>query len=187
MTHNMDRRTLLGLSATVLGGTLTGCLENAPTRDESTETQGDDHTDTDMTSSANGDDNSNVTESTDSPSSDDGSNGASAIGETSFEVLGTPNVAEETATVTFDDGTVTVSGMIMGNNACYTARLDDTTIEDGTLVVSVESYEDAAEDEGCATVVIFIEYEAIVEMQGALPASVRVEHNGEQVTSVQSP
>lgn len=180
-TQCMERRSLLTISATLMGGLLAGCLGDAVRQDDASEPQAGEHTDTDMTDSGNGDESPDRTEPTDSSSSDPRTDGGPTIGEMSFEVLGKSNAAEESTTVTFDDGSVTVSGTVMGNNACYTARLGDMMIEDGTFVVDIESYENAGEDEGCATVIVFIEYEAIVEIHGPLPESVRVEHNGKEV------
>lgn len=104
--------------------------------------------------------------------------------ETRFKVLdSSQDSTEESAIVKVGDGTVTVTGTIVGNTACYTARLDGVTIEEGELVVRVESYDDREEDEMCPEVIIGIEYEAVVEFDDEVPASVRVEHNGEPVAT----
>lgn len=162
---------------------MVGCLGDAASNEDPSESQDDEHTDTDMTDSGNGDESPGETEPTDSSSSDPRTDGVPSIRETSFEILGKSNAAEESTTLTFDDGSVTVSGAIMGNNACYTARLGNMMVEDGTLVVDIESYENAGEDKSCATVIVFIQYEAIVEIHGPPPGSARVEHNGKEVTT----
>jgi hypothetical protein len=112
----------------------------------------------------------------------DNGNEGSDIVETRFEIIGESGTGPESASVTVEDGTVIVTGTIRGNNGCYTARLAETTIEDDALVVGIESYEDADEDQDCTMAIVYIEYEATVEVHGEGPASVRVEHNGERVT-----
>jgi len=102
--------------------------------------------------------------------------------ETGFEIVDESGTGPESASVTVEDRTVTVNGTIRGNNGCYTARLAETTIEDDALVVRIESYEDADEDQDCTMAIVYIEYEATVEVHGEGPGSVLVEHNGERVT-----
>lgn len=105
-----------------------------------------------------------------------------------FRVLSdNPSTAEEAASVTVEDRMVTVTGTIVGNNSCYTARLDETTVEEGRLVVRIASYEDADANEGCADALIGITYEASVEFESEPPTSVRVEHNGEPVATTSEP
>jgi hypothetical protein len=90
--------------------------------------------------------------------------------------------------VTFDDGAVIVTGIVRGDNGCYTARLGAAVVDDGRrLVVDIESYEDAPENGGCTGALVFLEYEAVVQLRNGLPASVRVEHDGERVTAEPSP
>jgi hypothetical protein len=110
----------------------------------------------------------------------------SDIMETNFELVEESGTGPESAAVTVDDGTVTVTGTIRGNNGCYTARLAGAAIEDDALVVSIESYEDAEDDQDCTMAIIYLEYEASVEIRGEVPTSVRVEHNGERVAIEES-
>ncbi|MEF8841333.1 MAG: hypothetical protein V5A62_06860 [Haloarculaceae archaeon] len=120
------------------------------------------------------------------PTRSDGSGDGdgSSVRDTSFEVLDVRSSSEdETTSVTFEDGTITVSGTIGGNNGCYTARLADATVGDGTLTVSVESYEDAGEGRDCTQALVVIEYRATVTTDGNPPASVTVEHGGNVVSS----
>lgn len=106
--------------------------------------------------------------------------------ETRFEVHDIDTgILEESATVEFEDGTVIVTGAILGSNTCYTARLGTVAVDDRTLLVGVESYEDLGENEGCYDAIVGVEYETTVEIHGDLPESVRVEHNGEHVTTEQ--
>ncbi|HKL30132.1 MAG TPA: hypothetical protein VJ898_12820 [Natrialbaceae archaeon] len=111
-----------------------------------------------------------------------GANRGWEIMETGFEIVDESGTGPESASVTVEDRTVTVNGTIRGNNGCYTARLAETTIEDDALVVRIESYEDADEDQDCTMAIVYIEYEATVEVHGEGPGSVLVEHNGERVT-----
>jgi hypothetical protein len=106
---------------------------------------------------------------------------------TGFAILDERGEGEGQASVTVDDGTVTVTGVIRGDNGCYTARLGSAVIDGEQLVVDVESYEDAPSGGGCTGALVFIEYEAVVELRDDLPASVRVEHDGEHVTTEPSP
>ena len=106
----------------------------------------------------------------------------SSIMDTRFEIVEESGTGPESASVTVDDGTVTVTGTIRGNNGCYTARLAETAIDEDALVVGIESYEDADEDQDCTMAIVYLEYEATVEIRGEVPTSVRVEHNGERVT-----
>lgn len=92
---------------------------------------------------------------------------------------------EESASVTIEDQTVTVTGTIRGANTCYTARVDEVRTEDSTLIVAIESYEDVEEGEGCRDSEVGIEYEAVVDVDGDPPTSVRVEHDGEEVETTE--
>lgn len=114
----------------------------------------------------------------------DETTGSGGSDDAHLEVLGmhTGDV-EESASVRFEDDTVTVTGTILGSNTCYTARIDAVTVEDRTLLVAVESYEDVAEGEGCRDARVAIEYQATVEVHEDPPTSVRVEHNGDPVTT----
>lgn len=120
------------------------------------------------------------------PTRSDGSGDGdgSSVRDTSFEVLEVRSSGEEErASVAFEDGSITVTGTIGGNNGCYTARLADATIGDGALTVSVESYEDAGEGRDCTQALVVIEYRATVTTDGTPPASVTVEHGGDVVSS----
>lgn len=90
---------------------------------------------------------------------------------------------EESVSVIFEKNTVTVTGRILGNNTCYTARLQEVKTADRTMLVEIESYEDAGEDGGCFAAEVEIKYELLVEFEGESPASVTVRHNGEVVTT----
>lgn len=158
----MNRRSLFAVG--VLPGLLaTGCLGGPIRSDGSGENDGQD-----------GGTPSGATATDDGPT----------VRDTSLEVLGVRSSSEdERASVTFEDGSVAVTGTIGGNNGCYTARLAGATIVDGTLTVNVESYEDAGEEQDCTQVLVAIEYRATVEVDGTPPASVTVEHDGDVVST----
>ncbi|WP_459194504.1 hypothetical protein [Halosimplex sp. J119] len=87
------------------------------------------------------------------------------------------------ASVAFDEdgGTVTVTGTIWGNDACYTATLADVRLDGGTLTVTVGAESDAGTDTMCAECITEIDYEATVALESALPETVTVvhQHDGE--------
>lgn len=158
----MYRRTLLTVGAPV-GLLLAGCLGGQ------------------SGSGGSGDEGTADDSPTDVTVTDGGSPPAS---ESSFEVLAVrTSDGRETASVTFTPETITVTGTIGGNNGCYTARLGSVTTRDGTLVVNVESYEDAAENQDCTQALVAIEYRSTVDVEGNLPDSVTVRHNGEPVAT----
>jgi len=84
------------------------------------------------------------------------------------------------ATVTLDDGTVTVDGEMRGSDGCTRARLDAATYADGTLTVAVESYEETGGV--CKQCTTSVRYTATVGMTGA-PERVVVTHDGSEVAS----
>ncbi|PSP65897.1 hypothetical protein BRC79_08000, partial [Halobacteriales archaeon QH_8_67_27] len=93
------------------------------------------------------------------------------------------------ASVAFDEAseTVTVTGTIWGNNACYTAVLSGVALDDGTLTVVVASESDAGTDEACAQCITEIGYEVTVTLDGGLPDEVAVVHDtGDEKTRVTS-
>lgn len=179
----MDRRTLLSASLAVIGSTVTGCLEGGGDMGDSNDSGGTtDPTNTNYPEDGDTSDRTN----TDDSSEDERGTTEQTLFEAHFEVLSESYEGEESASVSFDEDTVVVTGIIMGSNGCYTARIDEARIEDNTLAVSVESYENAEEGQDCPTAHIYIEYEATFTLQRDLVESVRVEHNGEHVTTDQS-
>jgi hypothetical protein len=108
---------------------------------------------------------------------------AGTVRDYSFEISGREGSGEEGATVSAEAGTVTVAGTIVGNNGCYTARLDAVEVTDDRLTVAVASEEDAPTNGGCSAALVYLDYRARVEMAGRLPIAVTVEHDGEHVTT----
>lgn len=163
VTKIMKRRTVLVTFGALTGVFVAGCF--GPGQDNGTE---DDDRDPDD-------------DEKDSDQDDqDGNNYHAAR----FEVTGS-NGGEDSASVTFENGSVTVTGTILGNNSCYTARLASVNVENRTLTISVESYEDPPEDAGCMQVIIGIHYEAVVEFDDEPPTKVTVTHNGGEVVTDQ--
>ena len=121
--------------------------------------------------------------STDPPTTD-GDGGSSPALETSFAVSGTRcgNQVDE-ASVSFDDGKVTVEGTTWGNDACYTGRLDSATLDGGTLTVRVVAERPRGEDVGCAQCISEIDYRATIGTPSP-PTKVVVVHRGETVATV---
>jgi hypothetical protein len=82
------------------------------------------------------------------------------------------------ASVDFDEdgATVTVTGTTWGSDACYTAVLSDVSLDGDAATVVVGSESDAGTDTMCAECITEIDYEATVELDGALPRTVTVVH-----------
>ena len=198
----MKRRTLLrGLAA---AGTLTltaGCLADGSPGDQPTDTDEptdtDDPTDTPMpTDDETPTDTSTPTDAGDHVDTVSGTDrdpepsDTPGVTDSSFSVTGSGCGSQtDDASVSFDDGagtvSVSVSGTIWGNDACYTARLADTTYESDTLTVVVASESDAGTDTMCAECITEVDYEATVTFDGALPGKVEVKHrHGDDTSTV---
>lgn len=177
----MKRRAFLTACVVPVGTPLGGCLSDTSDRDDGTSDRND-------TDEPNGSDDAGDSGGGAGTDGEDDAAGP-AIRETRFEVCDVgEGEAGESASVTFEDDAITVVGIITGNNGCYTARIANARIDDNeVLVVAVESYEDADEDEMCTQAIVAIEYKAVVGIDGDLPGSVRVEHDGEHVTTEERP
>jgi hypothetical protein len=162
----MHRRTLLTACSAVLASGGVGCLGDMGTTggpDEDTQTSTATKTEPDETTDTN-----------------------TMTREAQFEVIATSQRSqEETAAVTFGETTIEIEGTIKGRNGCYTARLDEITITDGTLTVAVESYEDREDDEVCTEAIVYIDYQVIAPDAGDSDQfdEVTVTHNGDAVTT----
>lgn len=86
------------------------------------------------------------------------------------------------ATIGRDVPTVTVTGVISGSNACYTAALQRAryAADADELRVDVRSF-DPEEEDICAQCIVAIDYRATFEFEGGLSGTVIVRHNGERV------
>jgi len=82
------------------------------------------------------------------------------------------------ASVSFGSVSVSVPGTVVGNNACYRARLADVSYDaaSGTCRVVIEAF-NASPEEMCAQCITVIDYEATVEFEGGLPDTVEVVHD----------
>lgn len=84
------------------------------------------------------------------------------------------------ATVTREDGTVTVDGTATGNNGCYTAVLERAAFDGDELRVAVTTREEGGDETACIQCIVDIDYEATVDYDGEV-GSVVVTHDGETV------
>ncbi len=93
--------------------------------------------------------------------------------------------ARESASYSFEDGGLHVTGVILGSDACKDADLDSVEYEDGRLVFDVVTVD--AEDAGdaCAEVLTPIRYEAVVEITYQVQPAVVVRHDGEEVEATE--
>jgi hypothetical protein len=98
-----------------------------------------------------------------------------------FSVVGrTSGQQRDTATVSTDESTVTVTGTIWGRNGCRTARLSGATSDQGAgeLTVAVETADETEETAvACTQAIVEIEYRAVVSMSRGLPDTVVVTHD----------
>lgn len=109
-----------------------------------------------------------------------------SLAETEFEVLesgGGTRGDEVTVDTDAEARTVTVEGVLTGNNSCYTAELESVEYDgvEDILDVNVRSYEDRDEDEMCAQVIKEIEYRLVAQFKDGLPGRTVVMHNGDRV------
>lgn len=81
------------------------------------------------------------------------------------------------ASVSYADGTATVTGTIGGSDTCDTAKLQSVDFEDGTLrIVLKAEHPEMTGTPACGQCLTDIEYEATVTHDGPAPATVVVEH-----------
>lgn len=164
----MNRRDVLRYNVPVSGFLLGGCLElRGEPADSSDDTPATSGGPTPTTTTNDQDDSDMQSDS-----------------ETQFAVLDVRTTDVTTsASVIFEDDTIAITGTILGYNTCYTARLERVTTDDSTVLVAIESYEDAEEGKGCYDAEVEIEYELVLVLEGEPPASVTVKHNGDVVTT----
>jgi hypothetical protein len=152
----MKRRALLAAAAAATTTSAAGCLRNSGLGD------------------------SNPDENDDTP--DESTPEGTYLADQSFEVervdCGNDYGGHD---VTTEDGTVTVEGVLDGNNTCYTAELvrGEYVADEDTLYVEVESVDDSGENEMCSTCIVEIEYVATFEFENGEPGSVRVDQRGQ--------
>lgn len=173
----MKRRTLLSSVTAGAAAALAGCLDTGvgPGGD------GNDGGSGDGDDGGSGGDGTTTTSST--PSVAD-----SSLSVTSAECgTGTNEASVDASGVGSSGGTVTVTGTIMGNDQCYTAKLKAASYDAGAdaLTVNVVSYVPEEEkDSACGQCIVDIAYEASVEVSGGTPGTVVVRHGDETVAEV---
>jgi hypothetical protein len=107
-----------------------------------------------------------------------------ALVNSSFEIVSAGcGTNDREINISFTDHTVRVTGSIRGKNSCYTAELKNISFEQGTLTVTVKSFEPQSSDT-CAMCLKTIEYESTHSFEGGLPERVAVTHNDTRMTSV---
>jgi hypothetical protein len=72
-----------------------------------------------------------------------------------------------------------ITGTVRGNNGCAVARLAEAYVEDGRLVVDVETVSNGGEM--CTQQLVAIRYTATVSFDGEIPNEVSVSHDGESI------
>lgn len=182
----MKRRPFLrGLAAASALAT-TGCLaDDGPAGESPDDSPAPTDTPTPMPTD-DPDDTPEPTDDTESPTPDDGTATPTGVTGQSLTVTASDCGAQtDDAAVAFDGETVTVTGTIWGNDACYTAVLADVTYDEPALTAVVAAEDDAATDEMCAQCITEIDYEAEITILGGLPDSVTVVHrHGDSETTV---
>ncbi len=100
-----------------------------------------------------------------------------------FAVEGTENASGDEggsdAEFNEDEGTILVTGTVIGSDGCATARLAEAAIEDGALSVDVETVDTGGGM--CTQALVAIEYETTVTFDGEIPNEISVSHDGEGV------
>lgn len=109
--------------------------------------------------------------------------------QTTFDVLDRGcGAGENAATVTFDDDTVRVEGVIVGRDTCDTATLAEAGLHLDVLTVVIEVVEEpSTETPVCGQCITDIEYRFSASGLRGGPAQVRVVHrtaDGEQTVTV---
>lgn len=113
----------------------------------------------------------------------DGGGDGPADPPTTFTALGSRCGGQtDRASVSYAGGVVTVEGTTWGNDGCYLARLDEVTLDGGTLTVRVGAERDD-EKEACVQCITELDYRLEVAVEPR-PEQVVVVHRGERVTAV---
>lgn len=85
---------------------------------------------------------------------------------------------ENAASISFEDGSVTVDGTIRGSNTCDTAVLDSIEWPDDTLTIRVKATQmKTTETVACGQCITDIRYTAELSIDGPLPDRVKVVHD----------
>jgi hypothetical protein len=123
-------------------------------------------------------------ETDDDVTGDDGDERETTVTGTSFSVLSRREGGGNTdsASYSFKDGTLEVTGTVMGSDACKTAELGGAEYDEDeeAIVVDIETVNAEGAGDMCAEVLTPIRYEATVEFEGGSPGVV-VTHDGQEV------
>jgi hypothetical protein len=92
---------------------------------------------------------------------------------------------EGAARVSFDGDAVRVDGRLATPTPCHGAALADARLDGDRLLVAVRTTDSTAG--ACAQCLGTVSYDATVQVAGGLPTEVRVEHDGEAVTTAERP
>ena len=120
----------------------------------------------------------------------DGGPSSTTVTDAELQVAGIdPGDQVDDATVSAEDGTVTVEGTIWGPDGCATAELEraDYDADSDELTVAVATARRGDVGDVCTQAIVEIEYRVTVSVEGAVPGTVVVTHDHgdgpEQVTS----
>lgn len=109
------------------------------------------------------------------------------IADAGFSVEGVENASggDGTGDAEFqeDEGRVVVSGTIVGDDGCATARLAGASLDDGTLRVDVETVGKNPHSRLCTEALVAIRYEATFSFDGEIPDEISLSHDGTGVMS----
>lgn len=181
----MDRRSLLVAVGVATG--LSGCLDRVGIGDDDAS---DDGTPTETPTEGATGTPTEPGEQTDTPDEEDGTSddetptptpGGTRMTGTEFEVTderGGGDCDDSEYESEIHDDHVTVDGWISGRNGCYTAELSDATYDADAdeLQVTIRSFDDSDEMEGCTQECIEIEYESRYDFEGGVPEEVSVDN-----------
>lgn len=155
-----------------------------PTDDDSGDSTDDGSTGDGTSDEGTGQGEDTPTDTDDGSSSGSGSGGSSSVVDRSFEVGGAEcGQGEQQAEVTRGEARVDVDGTIRGRNGCYTAELEDVTYDDRADELTIAVRASEGDGEYCQQCIVDIDYRASVEFEDGTPGTVRVRHDGEQVTT----
>jgi hypothetical protein len=84
------------------------------------------------------------------------------------------------ATVTFADDSVAISGCISGPNGCAEAALETVVYRasDDRLQVAVKTIDTSGPNEACTEAIVYRGYDLDVDLAGGVPSTVVVVHRG---------
>lgn len=118
----------------------------------------------------------------DDGSSDGDDGGSKPLAESSIETVDASCGTESSASVSFADGEVSVTGEIEASDPCHEAVFGDVSLADGGLTVNVQASETDADS--CQQCLAVVEYSAGFSFEDAGPERVTVTHDSQGETTV---